>query len=42
MPRLSEASLTTDFMELDESNDPALPVQTEDAETRDEGVVMED
>ena len=42
MPRLSEAALTTEFMEHDESNDPAPPVQTEVAETRDEGVVMED
>ena len=42
MPGLSEAALTTDFMELDESNDPAPPEQTEVAVTRDEGIVMED
>ena len=39
---LGEASLTTDFMELDESIDPAPPEQTEVAVTRDEGIVMED
>ena len=32
MPGLSEDTLTTDFMELDESNDPAPPAQTEVAE----------
>ena len=42
MPRLSEAALTIDFMDLDESTDPVPPVQTEVAETRDEGVGMED
>ena len=42
MPSLSEAALTIDFMDLDESTDPVPPVQTEVAETRDEGVGMED
>ena len=42
MPRLSEAALTIDFMDLDESTEPLPPVQTDVAETRDEGVVMYD
>ena len=42
MLELGEASLTTDFMELDESIDLAPPEQTEVVVTRDEVIVMED
>ena len=42
MLELGEAAFTTDFMELDESNESAPPEQTEVVVTRDEGIVMED